>query len=118
MKRSDSMKAACIKEAKQFLSLGYSPAAVALRLQRTYGFSRATSFRDVDAAAIELEAENAELDADTQPAELIAQRNAMLRDLEQVWMHTAQTRDIAGIAQLTRSFERLWRMGGIESQKF
>ena len=118
MKRSDSLKEAGIKEAKQLLSLGYSPAAVALRLQRTYGFSRATSFRDVDVAAIELEAENAELDADTKPAELIEQRNAMLRDLEQVWMHTTQTRDIEGIGQLTRSFERLWRMGGIESQKY
>ena len=42
----------------------------------------------------------------------------MLRDLEQVWMHTTQTRDIEGIGQLTRSFERLWRMGGIESQKY
>ena len=118
MKRSDSVKEDCIKEAKQLLSLGYSPAAVALRLQRTYGFSRATSFRDVETASAEMDAETIELDADTEPAPMTERRNAMLCDLEQAWMEASAQHNVQELMQLSRAFERLYRMGGDQSHKF
>ena len=56
MKRSNDTRTKHVKEAKRLLSLGYRPGAVALRLERLYGMSRATSFRDVETASAEMEA--------------------------------------------------------------
>ena len=117
-KRSSDTKAKHLREAKRLLSLGYKPSAVALRLERLFGMSRATSFRDVDLAASEMDAENIQLDADTDPTTMTEQRDAMLRDLEQAWMEASAQHNVQELMQLSRAFERLYRMGGHESQKF
>ena len=117
-KRSNDTKAKHLREAKRLLSLGYKPSAVALRLERLFGMSRATSFRDVDLAAAEMDAENIQLEADTDPTSMTEQRDAMLRDLEQAWMEASAQHNVQELMQLSRAFERLYRMGGHESQKF
>ena len=118
MKRSNDTKTKHVREAKRLLSLGYGPAAVALRLERLYGMSRATSFRDVETASAEMDAENIELDADIDPTPLIEQRDAMLRDLEQAWMEASAQHNVQELMQLSRAFERLHRMGGNQSQTY
>jgi len=117
-KRSSDTKDKHLREAKRLLSLGYKPSAVALRLERLFGMSRATSFRDVDLAASEMDAENIQLDADTDPTPLIEQRDAMLRDLEQAWMEASAQHNVQELMQLSRAFERLHRMGGNQSQNY
>jgi len=116
MKRSNDTKTKHLGEAKRLLGLGYRPAAVALRLQRLFGISRATSFRDVEMASSEMDAENIQLDADTEPTSMTEQRDAMLRDLEQAWMEASAQHNVQELMQLSRAFERLHRMGGHQSQ--
>ena len=118
MKRSNDTKAKHIKEAKRLLSLGYRPGAVALRLERLFGMSRATSFRDVEMASAEMDAENIQLDADVDPTPLIEQRDAMLRDLEQAWMEASAQHNVQELMQLSRAYEKLARMGGSQSQSY
>ena len=118
MKRPNETRKKHVGEAVRLLSLGYQPAAVALRLQRLFGISRATSFRDVETASAQMDAETIELDADTEPAPMAERRNAMLCDLEQAWMEASAQHNVQELMQLSRAFERLYRMGGDQSHKF
>ena len=118
MKRSNEIKSQHIREAKRLLSFGYQPSAVALRLERLFSISRATSFRDVAYASTQMDNENMELDVDTAPTPMIEQRDAMLRDLEQAWMEASAQHNVSELMQLSRAFERLHRMGGNQSQNY
>ena len=89
-----------------------------MRLERLFGMSRATSFRDVETASAEMDAENIQLDADTDPTPLIEQRDAMLRDLEQAWMEASAQHNVQELMQLSRAYEKLARMGGNQSQTY
>lgn len=117
MKRSNEIKGQHVEEAKRLLSLGYGPAAVALRLQRMFGLSRATSFRDVALASTQMDSENIAHDVDA-PLPILEQRDAMLRDIEQAFMQASAQHNVQEIMQLSRAFERLHRMGGNRSQKY
>ena len=118
MKRPHKVRDNHISEAKRWLSLGHAPTDVATRLQRKFGMSRAQTHRDVVAAATELDSENIELDVDVEIPPMLQQRNAMLRDITQNWMEASDQHNPKEMEQLSRAFERLWRMGGHESQKF
>ncbi len=118
MKRSKEVRAHHINEAKRWLSLGHAPAAVAERLQRKFGMSRPQTFRDVATASTELDSENMELDVDTELPPMLQQRDAMLRDINQNWMEASDQHNTKEMEQLSRTFERLCRIGGHESHKF
>ena len=117
MKRSNAIKGQHVEEAKRLLSLGYGPAAVALRLERLFSISRATSFRDVALASAQMQSEDIAHDVDA-PLPLIEQRDAFLRDIEQAFMQASAQHNVQEIVQLSRAFERLHRMGGNQSQKY
>ena len=118
MKRPNEIKGQHVEEAKRLLSLGYGPAAVALRLQRLFGISRPTSFRDVALADTQMQSEDIAHDVDA-PLPMLEQRDAFLRDLEQAWMESSAQHNVQELMQLSRAFERLHRMGGNhQSQKY
>lgn len=118
MKRSKEAKDHHINEAKHWLSLGHAPTAVATRLERKFGMSRAQCFRDTATASTELDAENLELDVDTELPPMLQQRDAMLRDISVNWMEASDQHNPKEMEQLSRAFERLCRIGGHESHKF
>ena len=118
MKRSKEVRDHHINEAKRWLSLGHAPTAVATRLERKFGMSRAQTFRDVATASTELDGENMELDVDTELPPMLQQRDAMLRDINQNWMEASDQHNPKEMEQLSRAFERLCRIGGHESHKF
>jgi len=115
VKRPNEIRGQHIEEAKRLLSLGYGPAAVALRLQRLFGISRPTSFRDVELASTQMQSEAHDVD---DPLPMLEQRDAMLRDIEQAFMQASAQHNVQEIMQLSRAFERLHRMGGNQSQKY
>jgi len=117
VKRPNEIRGQHIEEAKRLLSLGYGPSAVALRLQRLFGISRATSFRDVELASKQMQSEDIAHDVDD-PLPMLEQRDAMLRDIEQAFMQASAQHNVQEIMQLSRAFERLHRMGGNQSQKY
>lgn len=118
MKRPHKVRDHHISEAKRWLSLGHAPTAVATRLERKFGLSRAQTFRDVAEASTILDSENIELDVDVEIPPMFQQRDAMLRDITYNWMEASDQHNPKEMEQLSRAFERLWRMGGHESQKF
>ena len=50
MKRTEEVKEAHQQQAKKLLDMGLQKADVAATLQRKYGLSRATAYRDIDEA--------------------------------------------------------------------
>tara|TARA_R100001126_G_scaffold99460_1_gene75136 strand:- start:61 stop:417 length:357 start_codon:yes stop_codon:yes gene_type:complete len=118
LKRSKEVRDHQISEAKRWLSLGHAPTAVATRLERKFGMSRAQTFRDVATASTELDSENMELDVDVEILPMLQQRDAMLRDVGQNWMEASDQHNPKEMDQLSRTFERLCRIGGHESHKF
>ena len=118
MKRPKEIRDHHISEAKRWLSLGHAPTAVATRLQRKFGMSRPQTFRDVATASTELDSENMELDVDVELPPMLQQRDAMLRDINQNWMEASDQHNTKEMDQLSRTFERLCRIGGHESHKF
>ena len=118
MKRSKEVRDHHISEAKRWLSLGHAPTDVATRLQRKFGMSRPQTFRDVATASTELDGENMELDVDVELPPMLQQRDAMLRDVTQNWMEASDQHNCKEMDQLSRTFERLYRIGGHESHKF
>ena len=117
MKRTPEQVEAHQEHAKQLLDMGLQKADVAATLQRKYGLSRATSYRDVDKADISRESEDHSIEATPVPMISFEDRDALMRMTRQLLIDAYTDGNVQDYARLIREYERLARMGGL-SQKF
>ena len=117
MKRSKETKDAHLAHAKKLLDMGLRPADVAARLQRLYGMSRPTAFRDVDEADLSREVEDHKIETDPVPMISLEDRDALMRMTRQMLIDAYSDGNVQDFSRLVREYERLARMGGL-SQKF
>jgi hypothetical protein len=113
LKRSNEQQLAHQQHAKQLLDMGLQKADVAATLQRQYGVSRATAYRDVDTADISRDSEDPQLQADPVPAISFADRDALMRMTRQLLIKAFEEGNVQDYARLIREYERLARMGGL-----
>ena len=117
MKRTAEVKEAHQEHAKKLLDMGLQKADVAATLQRKYGLSRATAYRDVDEADISREHEDHKIEADPVPGISFEDRDALMRMTRQLLIDAYTDGNVQDYARLVREYERLARMGGL-SHKF
>ena len=117
MKRTEEVRKAHQEHAKKLLDMGLQKADVAATLQRKYGLSRATAYRDVDEADISREHEDHKIEADPVPGISFEDRDALMRMTRQLLIDAYTDGNVQDYARLVREYERLARMGGL-SQKF
>ena len=117
MKRTAEVKEAHQEHAKKLLDMGLQKADVAATLQRKYGLSRATAYRDVDEADQSREVEDHTIEADPVPGISFEDRDALMRMTRQLLIDAYTDGNVQDYARLVREYERLARMGGL-SQKF
>ena len=117
MKRSEEVRKAHQEHAKKLLDMGLQKADVAATLQRKYGLSRATAYRDVDEADISREDEDHTIEATPVPMISFEDRDALMRMTRQLLIDAYTDGNVQDYARLIREYERLARMGGL-SQKF
>ena len=113
MKRPAELKQAHQEHAKKLLDMGLQKADVAATLQRKYGLSRATAYRDVDDADLAREAEDHKIDADPVPGISFEDRDALMRMTRQLLIDAYTEGNVQDYARLVREYERLARMGGL-----
>ena len=111
MKRPAEVKQAHQEHAKKLLDMGLQKADVAATLQRKYGLSRATAYRDVDDADLAREAEDHKIDADPVPEISFDDRDALMRMTRQLLIDAFTEGNVQDYARLVREYERLARMG-------
>tara|TARA_B100001094_G_C18144673_1_gene779967 strand:- start:923 stop:1279 length:357 start_codon:yes stop_codon:yes gene_type:complete len=99
--------------AKRLLDMGLKKADVAATLQRKHNVSRATAYRDVDAADIERESEDPAIEAQPLPDIDFDDRDALMRMTRQLLIDAFQAGNVQDYARLVREYERLARMGGL-----
>ena len=117
MKRSPEVKEAHQQHAKKLLDMGLQKADVAATLQRKYGLSRATAYRDVDEADQSRELEDHTIEATPVPIISFEDRDALMRMTRQLLIDAYTDGNVQDYARLIREYERLARMGGL-SQTF
>ena len=117
MKRTAEVKEAHQQHAKKLLDMGFQKADVAATLQRNYGLSRATSYRDVDDADISRESEDHKIEADPMPQITLEDREPLMRMTKHLLIDAYSDGNVQDFSRLVREYERLARMGGL-SQKF
>ena len=117
MKRTAEIKEAHQDHAKKLLDMGLQKADVAARLQRIYGLSRATAYRDVDDADISRQNEDHTIEATPVPMISFEDRDALMRMTRQLLIDAYTDGNVQDYARLIREYERLARMGGL-SQTF
>ena len=117
MKRSNEQKEAHQQHAKKLLDMGLQKADVSATLQRKYGLSRATAYRDVDEADQCRELEDHSIEATPVPMISFEDRDALMRMTRQLLIDAYTDGNVQDYARLIREYERLARMGGL-SQKF
>ena len=117
MKRTEEVRKAHQEHAKQLLDMGLQKADVAATLQRNYGLSRATAYRDVDEADISREHEDHKIEADPMPEITLQDREPLMRMTKHLLIDAYEQGNVQDYARLVREYERLARMGGL-SQKF
>ena len=117
MKRSEEVRKAHQEHAKKLLDMGLQKADVAATLQRKFGLSRATAYRDVDEADISREDEDHTIEATPVPMISFEDRDALMRMTRQLLIDAYTDGNVQDYARLIREYERLARMGGL-SQKF
>jgi hypothetical protein len=104
MKRTPEQLEAHQQHAKKLLDMGLQKADVAATLQRKYGLSRATAYRDIDEADQSREIEDHSIEAD--PVPVISFADRLLID-------AYTDGNVQDYARLIREYERLARMGGL-----
>ena len=112
-KRLPEVKQTHQEHAKKLLDLGCRKADVAATLQRKYGLSRPTAYRDVDEADQAREVEDHKIEADPVPAISFADRDALMRMTRQLLIDSYSEGNVQDYARLVREYERLARMGGL-----
>ncbi|NBQ50875.1 MAG: hypothetical protein EBY40_13775 [Marivivens sp.] len=117
MKRTAEVKEAHQQHAKKLLDMGLQKADVAATLQRKYGLSRATAYRDVDDADISRQNEDHTIEATPVPMISFEDRDALMRMTRQLLIDAYTDGNVQDYARLIREYERLARMGGL-SQTF
>ena len=117
MKRSEEVRKAHQEQAKKLLDMGLQKADVAATLQRKFGLSRATAYRDVDEADQSREIEDHTIEATPVPMISFEDRDALMRMTRQLLIDAYTDGNVQDYARLVREYERLARMGGL-SQKF
>jgi hypothetical protein len=117
MKRTAEVKEAHQQHAKKLLDMGLQKADVSATLQRKYGLSRATAYRDVDEADQSRELEDHSIEATHVPMISFEDRDALMRMTRQLLIDAYTDGNVQDYARLIREYERLARMGGL-SQKF
>ena len=117
MKRSEEVRKAHQEHAKKLLDMGLQKADVAATLQRKFGLSRATAYRDVDEADISREDEDHTIEATPVPMISFEDRDALMRMTRQLLIDAYTDGNVQDYARLVREYERLARMGGL-SQTF
>ena len=113
MKRTNQERDAQLEEAKRLLDMGLKRADVAATLQRDYGLSRATAYRDCESADIQRFAEDAGIDVDSVPGISYEDRDALMRMTRQLLITAFKGGNVQDYARLVREYERLARMGGL-----
>jgi hypothetical protein len=113
MKRTQTVKESHQEHAKKLLDMGFQKADVAATLQRKYGLSRATAYRDVDEADQSREIEDHNIEADPVPAISFADRDALMRMTRQLLIDAFTEGNVQDYSRLVREYERLARMGGL-----
>ena len=113
MKRTAEVKEAHQEHAKKLLDMGLQKADVAATLQRKYGLSRATAYRDVDEADQSREIEDHKIEADPVPGISFEDRDALMRMTRQLLIDAYTDGNVQDYARLIREYERLARMGGL-----
>jgi len=93
--------------------MGLKSADVAATLQREYGTSRATAYRDVDAADLQRYAEDAGIQCEPVPGISYEDRDALMRMTRQLLITAYKAGNVQDYARLVREYERLARMGGL-----
>ena len=117
MKRTAEAKEAHQRHAKKLLDMGLQKADVSATLQRFYGLSRATAYRDVDEADQSREIEDYSIEADPMPELTLADREPLIRMTKHLLIDAYENGNVQDYTRLVREYERLTRMGGL-SQKF
>ncbi len=79
MKRTAEVKEAHQQHAKKLLDMGLQKADVSATLQRKYGLSRATAYRDVDEADQSRELEDHKIESTPVPMISFEDRDALMR---------------------------------------
>lgn len=114
MKRTEQEVQTHQEHAKKLLDMGLQDADVAATLQRKYGVSRATSYRDIKAANQEREVEDGtEWIQDSVPEISFLDRDALMRMTRQLLIDAYTEGNVQDYARLVREYERLARMGGL-----
>ena len=113
MKRTAEVKESHQQHAKKLLDMGLQKADVSATLQRKYGLSRATAYRDVDEADQSREIEDHTIEADPVPVISFEDRDALMRMTRQLLIDAFNDGNVQDYARLIREYERLARMGGL-----
>ena len=113
MKRTSEQQNAQLALAKRLLDMGLRKADVAATLQRKYGLSRPTSYRDVDEADQAREIEDHKNEADPVPQITLEDRDPLMRMTKQLLIDAFEQGNVQDYARLVREYERLARMGGL-----
>lgn len=113
MKRTPEQVEAHQQHAKKLLDMGLQKADVAATLQRKYGLSRATAYRDIDEADQSRELEDHSIEADPVPMISFEDRDALMRMTRQLLIDAYTDGNVQDYARLIREYERLARMGGL-----
>lgn len=106
-RRTDEEIAQSVDHAKRLRDVGLPPAVVALKLQRAYGLTRSTAWRDVQAANEERGAEG--LAASPQATEL---RDSMVNLLMQALVDAAEDGEAKALPRISKEIRELLAMGG------
>ena len=117
MKRTPEQVEAHQEQAKKLLDMGLQKADVAATLQRKFGLSRATAYRDIDEADQAREIEDHTIEATPVPMISFEDRDALMRMTRQLLIDAYTDGNVQDYARLIREYERLARMGGL-SHKF
>ena len=101
------------QQAKKLLDMGLQKADISATLQRKYGLSRATAYRDIDEADQSREIEDHSIEADPTPVISFQDRDALMRMTRQLLIDAYTDGNVQDYARLIREYERLARMGGL-----
>ncbi len=101
-----------IIRAKLLLEMGARHSVISRLLINEFQCSRATSYRDIDKARLDMDSENLHDWVEAHEPVSLEDRNFMAEMSIELASHACNERDIGGFSTACKEYERLMRMGG------
>ena len=101
-----------IEKAQSLLDTGARDSIISRLLMKQFGCSRATSYRDIDAARGQNMKEDMEDWIENPVPVSFEDRNCLAEMAVELAAHACSERDIKGFSTASKEYERLMKMGG------